>query len=130
MYAGSPLTAAGFEIGGAHLGIGEELISAAAQHDPTGLHHITAMSEPQSLMRILLDEEHRHLLPLIDFANRPQDLPDNQWRQAERRLVEQKKPRTAHQCPGDRQHLLFAARQRPAALRLALFEDWKQREYF
>jgi hypothetical protein len=70
MDAGSPLTTAAFKIGGAHLGIGEKLFPAAAQHDPSGLHDITAMSEPQSLMRILLDEEHRRLLPPIDFPNR------------------------------------------------------------
>src|ERR1700746_1037236 len=110
MDAGAPLTAAGFEIGGAHLGIGEELLSAGAPPDPSGLHHVTAMSEPQSLMRILLDEEYRRLLPLLDFPNRFYNLRDNQGRKAERRLVEQKEPRSAHQRPSNCQHLLFSAR--------------------
>ena len=57
-----------------------------------------------------------------------EDLLDDERRQAERRLVEQQEARPAHQRARDREHLLLAARQRAAALALALLEDREQRE--
>ena len=45
----------------------------------------------------------------------------------ERRLVEQEQPRPAHQRPPDREHLLLAARQRPAGLAEPLLEQREQR---
>jgi hypothetical protein len=121
MKAGSVPTS--FEVCGAHLGVGQQLGSGAAEHDPPGLHHIAAMSQPQRMMGVLLDEEHGHVLPLVDLADDAEDLLDDQRRQAERRLVEQQEAGPAHQCARDRQHLLLAARQRTAALPLPLLQD-------
>src|SRR5438270_3660703 len=43
-----------FEIGGPHLGVGQELGPGATQHDSPGLHHIAAMGQPQGVMGVLL----------------------------------------------------------------------------
>src|SRR5271165_3627355 len=115
-----------FEISRAYLGVGQQLGPGAAQHNPPGLHYIAAVGELQRLVRILLDQQHGRLLPLVDFADRAENLLDHERRQSERRLVEQQQPRTAHQRAGYRQHLLLAARKRTAALPSALIEDREQ----
>src|SRR6266849_1409487 len=53
------------EIGGAHLAVGEELAPGAGERDLPGLHDIAAMVEPQGMVRVLLDQEHRDLLLLV-----------------------------------------------------------------
>src|SRR5215467_6279724 len=99
-----------FEISGLHLGIGQKFGTSAAERNPAGLHHITAMGEAQRVMGILLDEEHRRLLPFVHLANYIENLFDDQRRQSERRFIEQQEARPAHQGPRNCQHLLLAAR--------------------
>src|SRR6266851_4855691 len=116
------------EIGGAHLAVGEELAPGAGERDLPGLHDIAAMGEPQGMVRVLLDQEHRDLLLLVDLADHFEDLLDDERREAERGLVEQQEARPTHQRAADRQHLLLAAGERAAALALAPLEDGKERE--
>jgi len=66
-----------FEISGLHLGIGQKFGTSAAERNPAGLHHITAMGEPQRVMGILFDEEHRRLLPFVHLANYIENLFDD-----------------------------------------------------
>src|SRR6185437_178304 len=116
------------EICGAHLAVMEELAARPGQDDAAGLHDIGTVRQAQRVMRVLLDEEHRDVLLLVDLADHFEDLLDDQRRQAERGLVEQEKPRPAHQGTGDRQHLLLAAGKRAAALHLAALQEGKKRE--
>src|SRR5207245_443135 len=74
----------------------------------------------------LLDEEHGHALA-IELADRVEDLPDDDRRESERRLVEEEQLRPRHEGARDREHLLLAARERPAELPPPLGEDRKQR---
>src|SRR5262249_25433776 len=107
---------AALEIGGAHLGVAQQLGASAGERDLAVDHHVAAMGELEGMVGVLLDQEDGHLLLLVDVADDLEDLLDDQRREAERRLVEQQQPRPAHQRPRDRQHLLLAARQRAAAL--------------
>ena len=54
-----------FEIGGAHLGVGQQLGPGPAEHDPPGLHHIAAMGQPQRMVSVLLDETSLGLAPML-----------------------------------------------------------------
>src|SRR5258708_17203647 len=116
------------EIGRAHLAVGEELAAGAGERDLPGLHDIAAMGEAERVVRVLLDQEHRDLLLLVDLADHLEDLLDDERREAERRLVEQQEARAAHQRAADRQHLLLAARERAAALAPAPLAAGKERE--
>src|SRR5262249_22526284 len=79
---------AAFEIGGTDVLVGEQLLPGAGQRDMTGLHDIAAMREAKRVMRILLDEEHRYLLFLVDRADDIEDLLYDHRREAERGFVE------------------------------------------
>src|SRR5262249_20709599 len=75
---------------------------------------------------ILFDEKYCQTVLGIECFDGVEDLPYDQWGQPERWLVEQKQARLRHQGASYRQHLLFAARQRPAALRDTLLQSRKQ----
>src|SRR5690242_18739137 len=64
-------------------------------------------------MDVLLDEQHR--TPGIDgvLAHDRQEPLDDQGRQPQAQLVEQKQPWLAGEGAGDREHLLLAAREQP-----------------
>src|SRR6185312_17245853 len=95
-----------FEIRGADMLVREQLGAGAGQGDVAGLHHIAAMRETERVMRVLLDQENGDLLLAVYRADDIENLLHDQRREAERRLVEQQELRPAHQCSGDRQHLL------------------------
>ncbi len=69
---------------------------------------------------VLLDEQDR--LRLAHALERPRDLRDEERREALRRLVDEQDAVVVEQRPGDRDHLLLAARERPRALRRPLRE--------
>ena len=71
---------------------------------------------------VLLDQQDAHFLFLVDAPQDAEDLQHDQRRQAERGLVEQHQARLQHQCTGDGQHLLLAARQRAGLLLDAFLE--------
>src|SRR5690606_15190177 len=98
-----------FEIGGADLGSLEKLAAAARERDLSVHHHVSAMRQLERVEGVLLDEKDGKLLARIEHADRIKDLPHDQWREAQRGLVEQQQPRPAHQRACDREHLLFAA---------------------
>src|SRR5437867_1683375 len=122
-----PSVTAALEIGRAHLGPGEELAAAAGERDAAVDHDVTAVGELQRVIGVLLDQEYGQPLLLVELAQHLEDLPHDQRRQTKGRLVEEKEPRPAHQRAGDREHLLLAAGERPAALGGTLLEDGKDR---
>ena len=86
------------------------------------------MCQFQCVEGVLFHQEHGEAFGAVQFLDRLEDELDDEGREAQRRLVEQEQARTRHQGAGDCQHLLLAARQRTAALRLALLEDGKHLE--
>ena len=90
-------------------------------------HDVAAVRELERVEGVLLDQEHGEPVLRVELADGVEDLPHDQRREAERRLVEQQQPRPRHQRAGDRQHLLLAARQRAAALVQALLQAREQR---
>ena len=86
------------------------------------------MCQPQRLIGILLHQQHRQTLVPIQLPDRAEDLPHHQGGQAQTRLIQQQQLRLAHERPADRQHLLFPARQRAAALGQPLLQAGKQME--
>ncbi len=73
----------------------------------------------------LLDEKHREAFG-IQFFDRLENLFHDEWRQAQRRLIQQQQFRPPHQRASDRKHLLLAAGQRAAALMRARFQQREQ----
>jgi CBS domain-containing protein len=71
--------------------------------------HITVMGDGKRLMHVLLDKEYCDPA-VIDPADDVEVLPDQERRQAERRLVDQQQLRRPHQAPSARDHGLLAAR--------------------
>src|SRR6266566_6765600 len=105
-----------FEIGRADLRALEQLATGPGERDQAVDHDVAAVGELERVERVLLDQEHGELVLAVEVANRGENLFDQEWREAERRLVEQQEPRPPHESARDRQHLLLAARKRAAAL--------------
>ena len=96
--------------------------------DAADLQQIGAVNHLQHLPHVLLDDQHRVALA-ADAADQLEDLRDDHGRQAHRGLIQQDQFRLAHQCAGDRAHLLLTARQGAGELCAALLEAREQREY-
>src|SRR5262250_1516941 len=80
-----PRSMPALEIGRPDLGIAQQLGAGPRQRDLAVDHDVAAMGELQGVIGVLLDQEHRHLLLLIDVADDLEDLLDDERRQAERR---------------------------------------------
>src|SRR6516165_2616390 len=76
------------------------------------------------MIGILLDEKDGQTL-LVQIADDIENLFHDQGGKAERRLIEHQEARTAHQGAAYRQHLLFTARERAAALGRSFLEAGK-----
>src|SRR6266568_255867 len=87
------------------------------------------MGELERMESILLDQKDGEPVLGIERFDGVEDLPDNQRSKAERRLVQEKEPRPAHERPRNGQHLLLAAREGAAALVKALPQTRKQAEH-
>ena len=84
------------------------------------------MGQPERVKSVLFDQKHGDLFALVDLLDDGEDLLDQDGCEAEGWFVQQQEPGPAHQCPGDGQHLLLAARKRSATLVLAFLEDGKE----
>src|SRR6476661_1440222 len=86
-------------------------------HDhPAEFKHIAIMRGLERHLCVLLDQQDRHALLFVDAPDDRENLPHQDRRQAERRLVEQQQRRPVHQGAPDRQHLLLAAGELPGWL--------------
>src|SRR5438045_8221974 len=119
---------AAFEIGCTDVLTAQKLATRSRDRDPAVDHDMSAMGQPQSMEGILLDQEHGQALSGVELADRCKNLPDDQRRQTERRLVEKQKPRSRHEGASDGEHLLLAARQCTSALSPPLLKDGKHLE--
>src|SRR4051794_24811160 len=90
-----------------------------------GLEHVAAARHVERVVGVLLDEHDRRALR-VDLAHHLVDAVDDDGREPERRLVEQQQLGLRHKRAPDREHLLLAARHRPALLALALLQAREQ----
>ena len=74
------------------------------------LEHVGVVRDLEGLDRVLLDHEDRLAEP-AQVADDPEDLPEDEGREPEGRLVEQQEPRPEQQGAAHLQHLLLPARQ-------------------
>src|SRR5215471_4918973 len=109
------LVPSALEIGLPDLRPHQQVLAGAAQGDGTAHHHIGAVRQLQRVEGILLDEENGHA-GTVEISQHRKDLLDDERGKSQRGLIKQQEPWPAHERAGDRQHLLLAARQRPAAL--------------
>src|SRR6266566_193472 len=96
------------QIGAAHRLLVLQLRTLALDRDTTDLEHIGARRELERDARVLLDQQHRHPVALVDCANDVEDRPHYERRQPERRLIEQQQLRPHEKGPREREHLLLA----------------------
>ena len=88
----------------------------APQGDRPCLHDVAIIGRIEDEVDVLLDQQNRHLLALLNgFHYRENRLHDH-GRQTERRLVKHEKPRLGDERARDRKHLLLASRQRSRSL--------------
>src|SRR5580700_8243199 len=97
----SECLAPAFEIGGFDFRPLQQLASGTRERDQTIDHDIAAVRQAERVKGILLDQEYGQALVAIERPDGVEDLPHHQRRQPERRLVEQKEPRPAHQRARD-----------------------------
>ena len=108
---------------GAHLRVLQQFFAGTRQHNRPMLEHVAPMRNPQGVVRILLNQQNGHAPGLVQLFDDAEHLADVDRCQAQRRLVQQQQLRPAHQRAGNRQHLLFAARQGPGALGKTLLQN-------
>src|SRR5216684_8690149 len=82
----------------------------AVEHHAAVLQDVAVMGVAQRHVGVLLGQQDRDLLALVEVLDDLEDLLDELRRQAHRRLVEQDGGGPAHQGAADRRHLLLAAR--------------------
>src|SRR5690606_23686462 len=115
----------GAEVGAAYFGVGQQLLSAALHDDAAVLHDVAPVGQFQRLVGVLFDQEDGHPLTaqLLDDL---EDLLNDDGRQPQRGFVHQQHAGFAHQCPADRQHLLFPAGHGAGPLLIALLQSGKE----
>src|ERR1700724_440922 len=78
------------EIGGGDGFIAPQLVGLAAEHDAAGFQHVAVIGDGKSHARVLLDKQHRGVLP--DLRDDPEHRLHDDGRKPQRRLVEQQQP--------------------------------------
>src|SRR5665213_2077832 len=111
------------QIGFTDVFVVRDVLGVAGHHDPPGFDHVGGIGKFKRELRVLLDHKDGDLVVAVDLTENLEQVAHDQWSETERWLVEQHQPRTQHQRAGDREHLLFAARERSCLLGMALLED-------
>src|SRR5215472_8888772 len=96
--------------------VGRQLRARAGEHDVAGLEHVARLGGLECEVRVLLDDEDGQAFLLVELADDPEQLRQQDWGEGERRLVEQQEPWSEHERAREGQHLLLAAAQRPGLL--------------
>src|SRR4029450_5425384 len=86
------------------------------------LEDVSTARGAQRELRVLLDDEDGETLLLVQVAENPEDLPHDDRREPERRLVEEEETRPRHQRSGNREHLLLPAGERSGLLSAATLD--------
>src|SRR6516225_7765503 len=90
--------------------IGAEGCRAGVVDDPSLDHDRQPVGYLLGELHVLLDQQDRHAA-LTKVSHDPRQLAHDQWCQTLARFVEQQHLRVADERPGNRQHLLLAARE-------------------
>ena len=91
-------------------GVREELVGRGVLDDLALVDHRDEGGRPAGEAHLVGDDDHRHALP-GELLHDRQDLADQLRIEGRGGLVEEHHLRVHHQCPGDRDPLLLAARQ-------------------
>src|SRR3954470_9627483 len=110
------------QVGAAHGVVPLDVRRAARNHHASRLDEISLIGQLEGHRAGLLDEQHADALLLVDRAEDPEELLHDEWRKAERRLVEEQQLRPQHERARDREHLLLAARKGAGLLATAFLE--------
>src|SRR5712692_5593375 len=100
--------------------VGGEFLRLAVEHDPAIFHDIAVLDGRERDLRVLLREQHRHLLFAVEPADDLEDLLHEPRREPHGWLVEQHQLGPRHERAPDREHLLLAARDVAGADLLSL----------
>src|SRR5215470_3086467 len=103
-----------------------ELGGRPVKRHVAGFEEIGAVGQLERHGRVLLDKDDGQALP-GQLADSARDLAHDDGRESKRRLVEEQALGLRHEPAPDREHLLLAAGERPAALLEPLAEPWKNR---
>src|SRR5436190_12232551 len=104
-----------------------ELARGTLAHQTPDLQQIGVVRDLEGLAGVLLHHQDAEAAR-VDLLDLLEQSPNDLGGEAEGGLVHQQEPRLRHQRPGDRQHLLLAARERPGHLRLSLPQLGEERE--
>src|SRR2546425_3252637 len=115
------------EVGLPHHLVGAQPLRAIGEDDLAGLQDVAAIRDGEGHGRVLLDEQDRGAL-LVDVADDLEDRLHQDRCEPHRRLVEEHDLRPRHQRAPDREHLLLAARKRPALLVQAFLQAREEAE--
>ena len=99
----------------------DEVAGLAFERDRSSRHHEHPIGDRQRLVDVLLDEQDRRAV-VGRGAHRTQQTVDDERSKAERQFVDQQESALAGEAPGEREHLLLAARQQPDAAVEVRFE--------
>src|SRR5262249_49112226 len=103
------------QVGLLHPRVGSHVRGRPFQSDRARLEHVGSVRVLQRGVGVLLDEENGSPLP-VNLFDRLENRMDQNGRETQRRLVEEKNLRPRHQRPPDREHLLLSARERSRSL--------------
>src|ERR1035437_5842945 len=106
-----------------------QLLAWTVQDHLAHLHDVAERRDLERQGGVLLHEENRGLLLLVDLLDDSEDLLHEHRSEAEARFVEEEQLRPRHQRPTDGEHLLLAAREIPRELVPAVFEAGKVVEH-
>src|SRR5229473_1861758 len=84
--------------------------------------HIATIGDGERLVKILLGHQHSQPLLFLQLLDLRDGALDHQWREPDRRFVDQQDPGLAHQRAAQRQHLLLAAAHAAGQLGAAFLE--------
>src|SRR6266545_3118421 len=99
-----------------------ELAARPLERDAADLKHVGPARGAQRELRVLLDDEHGEALLLVQLADDAEELAHDHRGKTQGGLVEEEQPGAGHERPGERQHLLLAAGERPCLLVTPVFK--------
>ena len=117
------------KVGAADVVVFVEFGGLTVQGDRPCFQNVRVFGKAQRELGILLHQHDGHA-PLVNLRDESADLLDEDRRESDRRLVQQKNLRTRHQRSADRKHLLLAAGEGLGPLTTPLLEPRKMFKYF
>ena len=99
----------------------DEVAGLAFQRNGSSCHHEYTIGHGQRLVNVLLDEQDRRTV-VGRGAHRMQQTVDDERSKAERQFIDEQESTLPREAPGEREHLLLAARQESDAALEVRFE--------